>query len=199
MCSWCWGYRATWLQLENAIENKLHSSADIKYAVGGLAPDSDLPMAEDMQQFLKTTWQKIATTLGASFNFDFWDNCQPRRSTYPACRAVLAARTFGLEKEMLYQIQQCYYLQSRNPSNDDVLIAASIEIGIEKSAFEDKFYSEDIVRLLAKEIETVQHLPVRGYPSLVLFINDKALPIQLDYKNWQTSFEQIEHQLAHLT
>ena len=29
---------------------------------------------------------------GVRFNFDFWTHCTPKRSTYPACRAVIAAR-----------------------------------------------------------------------------------------------------------
>lgn len=198
MCSWCWGYRPTWLKLEHAIENKLHSSVSIKYFVGGLAPDSMIPMAEDMQEFLKTTWEKIAATLGSSFNFDFWDNCQPRRSTYPACRAVLAARAFGLEKEMLYAIQQSYYLNAKNPSNDDVLISAAIATGIDGKAFENKFYSDEVAILLNQEVEIVNNLPVRGFPSLVMYIGGKSVPIKLDYKNWRTSFEEVERQLVNL-
>lgn len=196
MCSWCWGYRPTWLKLEQAIENTLQSSVEVKYFVGGLAPDSENPMAEDMQNFLKATWEKIAVTLGSSFNFDFWDSCQPRRSTYPACRAVLAARSFSLEKEMLYAIQQSYYLNAKNPSNDEVLIDAASEIGIDGAAFENKFYSDEVARLLNQEIQAVQNMAIRGFPSLVMIIDGKSVPIKLDYKNWRISFEDVERQIA---
>ena len=64
----------------------------IEYKVGGLAPDSDEPMPLDMQQFLQQTWHRIEQQLGTKFNHDFWHTAQPRRSTYPACRAVLVAK-----------------------------------------------------------------------------------------------------------
>ncbi|MCJ8272080.1 MAG: DsbA family protein, partial [Psychrosphaera sp.] len=85
MCSWCWGYRPAW----QALKEQLEPVVDIQYRVGGLAPDSDLPMPADMQTFLQGVWHKINAQLGTQFNHDFWTHCQPRRSTYPACRAVL--------------------------------------------------------------------------------------------------------------
>ena len=84
MCSWCWGYAPTWQKLEAALVNKL----PIEYRVGGLAADTDLPMSQDMQLQLQAIWQKISSQLGTEFNFDFWRDCQPRRSTYPSCRAL---------------------------------------------------------------------------------------------------------------
>jgi len=94
MCSWCWGYRPTWQVLQQALKQRF-PTLTINYLVGGLATDSNDPMPRDMQQLLKQTWQKIADQLDTTFNFDFWDLCQPRRSTYPACRASLVAREFG--------------------------------------------------------------------------------------------------------
>ena len=55
MCSWCWGFRPVWEQLEQ----QLSTTVKIVYIVGGLAPDSDQPMAIPMQQTLAATWQRI--------------------------------------------------------------------------------------------------------------------------------------------
>jgi putative protein-disulfide isomerase len=98
MCSWCWGYRPTWDTLQAQLQQQLGQQLTIKYLAGGLAPDSDLPMPRPMQQILQQTWQKITQQLGTKFNHDFWHLCQPRRSTYPACRASIIARQYGLEK-----------------------------------------------------------------------------------------------------
>ena len=56
-------------------------------------------MPQDQQHTIAGYWQDVATTTGAEFNFDFWKLCKPRRSTYPACRAVLAARQQDAEDE----------------------------------------------------------------------------------------------------
>lgn len=85
MCSWCWGYRKTWLLLQKQQEPMVQ----VKAIVGGLAEGSNVPMPEKMQVFLQQTWHKISDELGAEFNYDFWTKCQPKRSTYPSCRGFV--------------------------------------------------------------------------------------------------------------
>jgi putative protein-disulfide isomerase len=55
----------------------------------------------------------------------------PRRSTYAACRAVIAARRQnpGYEEKMILAIQQAYYLEARNPADSHTLIELASEIG----------------------------------------------------------------------
>ena len=63
---------------------------------GGLAPDSDVPMPQEIVQYVKSAWRAVSAAAGLELNWDFWTKCQPRRSTYPACRAVVAA---GMQSE----------------------------------------------------------------------------------------------------
>ena len=191
MCSWCWGYRSTWITLQE----KLSETIAVKYLVGGLAEDSNQPMPDSMQHFLQQTWQKIAEQLGCDFNFEFWSKCKPRRSTYPACRAVIAARAHGVEQQMYYAIQQGYYLQAKNPSDNSTLIDMASSIGLDRTAFEEALTSEYVEQQLMTEISYVRQLPINGFPSLVLANNNQFTGIELDYKNWETSYKSI---MAHL-
>ncbi|VAW69631.1 Thioredoxin [hydrothermal vent metagenome] len=128
MCSWCWGFKPVLAQLTQGLSNTLQ----IEHVVGGLAADSDMPMPEKMQTQIKSNWQAIQQTIpGTEFNYDFWDSCMPRRSTYPACRAVLASKQLMPDKhsEMNSAIQQAYYLQARNPSDYNVLYSLAEDIG----------------------------------------------------------------------
>ncbi|GIU06370.1 MULTISPECIES: DsbA family protein [unclassified Shewanella] len=195
MCSWCWGYRPTWLALQSQLQT-VYPELNIEYRLGGLAPDSDEPMPEEMQHLLQRTWQQIAEQLDTQFNFDFWQNCQPRRSTYPACRATLLAREIGLEQEMLLAIQQAYYLDAKNPSDPETLIKLAGELGLDESLFANALQSEATKVKLDKEISRTRHLPIEGFPSLVLLVNGEFFLIELDYQNWQTSYKQIRTLLA---
>jgi len=188
MCSWCWGYRSTWLNLQQALENIV----PIQYLLGGLAEDSNDPMPEEMQVFLQQTWHKIANELGATFNFDFWLQCQPKRSTYPACRAILFARKYQQEQAMCLAIQQAYYLHAQNPSEQSTLIQLIENIGLDAKAFAQQLNSDDLKQQLNNEIKIAKAMPIQGFPSLVLAINDQYFPIRLDYKNWRTSYEIIK-------
>jgi putative protein-disulfide isomerase len=194
MCSWCWGYRPTWVELQAALNNNL-PDLEVVYTLGGLAPDSDEPMPKDMQQFLSSTWHKINAQLGTQFNFDFWTNCQPRRSTYPSCRACLIAREFGLEEQMIFAIQQAYYLQAQNPSDNSTLITLAGQIGIDETVFSEKLTASLSNQKLMSEIHNTHSLPIRGFPSLVLSIDGNYQAVPLNYQDWKSSFEVIREMI----
>lgn len=187
MCSWCWGYRETWLKLQAALGDKLA----IEYRVGGLAPDSDEPMPIDMQQFLQQTWLRIEQQLGTPFNHEFWHTAKPRRSTYPACRAVIVARQHEKEQEMLYAIQKAYYLNAQNPSDISTLVLLAEQIGLEKSTFIKEIESENIYSLLMAEINQARSLPIQGFPSLVIENKGNYHAIPVNYLDWESTYQQI--------
>jgi len=193
MCSWCWGYSPTWLLLQK----KLESLVQINTLVGGLAEDSNVPMPEDMQNFLQQTWHKISAELGTKFNFDFWSQCQPKRSTYPSCRAVLIARQYQKEQAMCLAIQEAYYLYAQNPSEVKTLIEIAESIGLDGELFSKQIMSDEIDIQLKCEIKEARTMPIQGFPSLVLAVDGELVPIRLDYKNWQTSYDIILALISH--
>ncbi|RME33176.1 MAG: DsbA family protein, partial [Gammaproteobacteria bacterium] len=133
MCSWCWGFNPA---LEMLLE-ALPPGEKVRYVMGGLAPDSTEPMPAQTREYVREQWRLVSARTGAHFNWDFWERCRPRRSTWPACRAVIAA---GLQGErnvpgMIRAIQEAYYLQARNPSEREVLIELAGEIGLDPHRF----------------------------------------------------------------
>ncbi|CAB1274984.1 DsbA family protein [Candidatus Nitrosacidococcus tergens] len=103
-----------------------------------MAPDTDEPMSLALQNKIQGIWQKIQQEVPQTqFNFDFWITCQPRRSTYSACRAILATLNQGdqFEERMILKIQQAYYLEAKNPSNQETLIELAEELGLNKNQF----------------------------------------------------------------
>ena len=180
MCSWCWGFRPVLQQLLAS----LPANIKVIRMLGGLAADSDSPMPEEMQRSLQQTWRVIQGRIpGTAFNFDFWANCAPRRSTWPACRAVIAARRQGAkyDEEMTHAIQTAYYLNAKNPADDSTLIELAESIGLDRGAFADALNSTSTRQVLADEIDFGRTLGVQGFPSLVLIANNAARPITVDY------------------
>jgi len=187
MCSWCWGFAPTWRRLQK----ELATDVDIIYGLGGLAKDSNEPMPKDMQNFLQQTWRNISQQLDTVFNFDFWQDCQPRRSTFPACRAALIARAYGKEQDMLRAIQHAYYLQAKNPSNIELLYTLAIEVGLNGDDFLQQMRSQQIEQVLQKEITQMSLMPISDFPALVLVKHQTCSAIAIDYKNWRTSYKLI--------
>lgn len=192
MCSWCWGYKPVWQKITQALQDKI----DIQYVVGGLAPDSDQPMPEEMQQQIASYWKKIEDFLGTEFNYDFWSQNTPRRSTYPSCRAVMAARKQGAEQSMLTAIQNAYYLQARNPSDNDVLIDLANDIGLDVARFEADLLSEELNQQFMQELEFARSIGGNSFPSLFVATEQGVVELQVDYQSAETTIDQVEQILS---
>ena len=188
MCSWCWGYRRSWDQLRAA----LPKSVKVINIVGGLAPDSDEEMPVDQQRTIAGYWATVAEQTGAEFNYDFWKNCIPRRSTYPACRAVLAAAHQQAEQAMIDAIQRAFYLRAMNPSDDSTLIALARELGLNEKQFTDDLASPKTQAELQQSFMLRRKINVYSFPSLVLAIADHYSPIAVDYQSHLASLDAIK-------
>lgn len=197
MCSWCWGFRSTWLQ----VKESLNDSVNVRLLLGGLAPDSNDPMPADMQQMLQTTWQRIAHSIpGTEFNHDFWTKNAPRRSTFPSCRAVIAARRQdeSFEAPMIHAIQQAYYLEAKNPSDHGVLADIAESLGCDREVFTAALNSDSIFEEHDNERAFAARIGAQGFPSLFLATPEQLVhPIAIDYNHSQTILDQIEGLITH--
>lgn len=187
MCSWCYGFAPTW---QKVLEN-LGDDIKVVYVHGGLAPHSDEPMSQEMQNMLQGVWKQIHTELGTEFNFDFWTKCKPRRSTYLACQASIAARVQGKEYEMIKAIQEQYYLNASNPSDQNTLEVAAKNIGLDIDKFKTDLESKEIIALFEEDLNKRRKLKMNSFPSLVLKYKNNYFPIQVDYKNHSKILEKI--------
>ncbi len=191
MCSWCWGYRPT---AEMLFAN-LPENISRENILGGLAPDSDEPMSAELRQKIPGHWRTIREMLGAEFNFDFWKNCEPRRSTYPACRAVIAAANQDRESEMILAIQEAYYLRAMNPSDTNTLELLANEMQLDRDRFRSDLHSHETQSELQRQVAFARSSPINGLPSLALGSGEQLTAVRLDYKDHE---ETLKH-LAMLT
>ena len=190
MCSWCWGFSHTW----NKVKNSLPSEINVQYILGGLAPDSSEVMPNEMREYIQMNWHKIEQKIpGVSFNYTFWDSCTPKRSTYPACRAVIAVKNQNsdLEQTMVKLIQQAYYLEAKNPSEDSTLIALAKTLTIDIKQFTHDLNSKSTQQQLLDDIALMQSLGVSSFPSLVLQTTNGIKSITIDYNNPKLILNQI--------
>jgi putative protein-disulfide isomerase len=182
MCSWCWGFAPV---LDDLLRS-LPPGVEFRRLLGGLAPDSDVPMPEELRDLLQQTWRRIQSHIpGTEFNFDFWTRCMPRRSTYPACRAVIAARRqdTGYDSAMTRAIQRAYYLEARNPSDTSTLTELAGELGLDTAAFVRDLASSSVDRAFTDERARARALGVDSYPSLVLVDTGPPTAVPIDYRD----------------
>ncbi|MFW5452895.1 DsbA family protein [Thioalkalivibrio sulfidiphilus] len=190
MCSWCWGFAPVLAELES----RLPAELPVRRLLGGLAPDTDEPMPEAMRGYIQDAWRQIQRRIpGTEFNFEFWQRCRPRRATYLACRAVIAARRQGAQydRAMTRAIQVAYYTRALNPSEDETLIGLAAELGLDVARFARDLNSEEVGRELEAEIALARSLDVESFPSLVLETRTGPHPIAVDYRDSSPMLERI--------
>ena len=179
MCSWCWGYRPT----AELLFAELPEDVVLEKVLGGLAADSDEPMSDELLERIPGHWRTIHEMLGTEFNFDFWTMCKPRRSTYPACRAVIAATIQNREADMILAIQQAYYSRAMNPSDTETLEALAEELNLDSDRFVADLRTADTEAELQRQVAFARSSPITGLPALVLGNGDQLTPLRLDYKD----------------
>ncbi|MFC1975930.1 DsbA family protein [Chloroflexota bacterium] len=190
MCSWCYGFSS---EMKEIVKN-LPDNIRLQYIMGGLAPDSDEPMLEEMKGYIKHHWQTVAARTGAEFNFDFWTKGEPKRATYPSCRAVIAA---GLPGEanislMLGAIQKAYYQQARNPSDNETLVEIAGEMGLDKGRFSEDLNSPKVEELLQTDFEFKYRLGVQGFPTLALEKDGEYFGLTVGYAKADVVLQRLD-------
>ncbi|MEZ5541824.1 MAG: DsbA family protein [Pseudomonadota bacterium] len=191
MCSWCWGFAPVLRRLEAG----LPGDVSLQRLLGGLAADTMETMAPQMQARIQSTWRRIAETIpGTQFNFDYWTRCVPRRSTWAACRAVIAARSQGAEydKRMTSAVQHAYYLEARNPSDRAVLVELARELGLDAARFAADLDSAATCAKLQAEMELCERLRIYSFPALVLVSGAAQWHIPVDYLASAPMLELVE-------
>jgi putative protein-disulfide isomerase len=92
---------------------------------------------------------------------------------------------------MTLAIQQAYYQQARNPSDNTTLIELAIEIGLDKDRFIQQLESVATAEALINEIQFARRIGARSFPSLVLATSGGLRPICVEYTNPQAVLDGI--------
>ena len=156
-------------------------------------------MAPEMRLHLQQTWHRIQRRIpGTVFNFGFWTRCEPRRSTWPACRAVIAARhqNPAFDECMTRAIQRAYYAEARNPSDRAVLIALAGDIGADTDRFAGELDTADTQAELANEMAQARAVGVDSFPGFVLEQNRSRWHIPVDYTDAAAMLATMREALA---
>ncbi len=188
MCSWCWGFHPVLQKVKAA----LPEGVEMRYIMGGLARDTDEPMSDEVRAYVQNAWREVSARTGARFNDDFWTRCQPRRSTYPACRGVLCAARVEAGPAYFEAVQRAYYLEARNPSEADTLSALAGEIGLDAARFAKDLVSPEIDARLHEDFAVRRRLRVRSFPSLILERDEIRTPIAVGYDDAEAVLSRLD-------
>ncbi len=96
----------------------------------------------------------------------------------------------GKEDAMIFAIQQAYYLQTKNPSNDETLIHCAKSIGLDTKKFQQDLHAKHTQQQLEHDIQQAQNMGVYSFPSLILE-DGQFKPIAIDYNYADNILQQL--------
>lgn len=189
MCAWCFAFQP---ELEAFLSR--FPDAQIDWVMGGLAPDSTIPMDAALQKTIAGYWQQIEARTQVRFNHDYWQLNTPYRSTYPACRAVISAEMIkpNSSQAMVKAIQTAYYCDAKNPSLVETLIECADTIGVNIEKFQLNLGSEEAAMHFQQQLMLSQKLQVSGFPALFYIDNaNRAHALTLGYTRFNTLLQRL--------
>ncbi|EPE8512754.1 TPA: DsbA family protein [Vibrio alginolyticus] len=179
MCAWCFAFQP---ELEQFLAQ--HPTAEVDWIMGGLAPDNDEPMDDNLKQTISSYWYQIEKVSHVTFNHSYWELNIPYRSTYQACRAVISAENMveSSSENMVKAIQSAYYFEAKNPSLNQTLIDCAKSLNLSESQFALKLKSKEIERQFQDHLHITGRLQVSGFPALFYVSeSNQAYPLALGY------------------
>jgi putative protein-disulfide isomerase len=189
MCSWCYAFASAF----DVLKQHLDDSYEIIYIPGGLAPHNDEVMPQAMQKNIQTIWRDIEQRTQTPFNHDFWTQCTPKRSTYLACQATLAAKQQHKEEAMIHAIQEAYYLKALNPSEKSTLTALASQLHLDVTKFTYDLTSQETVALFEEALDKRRKMGVSSFPTLLLQYKKELYPIPIHYNEPKKMLAHIDN------
>ena len=84
---------------------------------------------------------------------------------------------------MIDAIQKAYYLNAKNPSENETLISIAESLGLDKETFTADLNSAETQQQLEREMTFARQIGAQGFPSMVLEIDGKYEYLPLDYND----------------
>lgn len=167
MCSWCWGFRPVLEQVDQE-----YPELERVMVLGGLRGGEEAPMSDDLAGMIRNAWTRIEGSTGQQFNHDLWKLHRPLATTWPACRAVLAARLLDPKSEWGFMVAMfgAYFTRALDPSSQATHLLIAEEQGFDRNVYMSMLESEQVERSLQTDLRTTHRFGITGFPSVVLSI-----------------------------
>jgi putative protein-disulfide isomerase len=93
---------------------------------------------------------------------------------------------------MIRAIQEAYYLQAKNPSDDETLTALAGELGLDTAQFAKDLNSTETQQRFEQEMQLGGAMGAQGFPSLILQSPEGYRYLPLDYNRPEVILDQLK-------
>lgn len=158
VCSWCWAFQP----VSTIFEYEFRDLIAIRHAMAGLR---DRPPAD--ADFFAEQCRKAGEVFEMPFDCGVWKK-RLLRSTFPACRAVVAASLIdrGAGPRLLRRLREAFHLEQVLIDDAETILRLATDVGIDVEALGENLASGRVEALFDRDrIEASRH--GFGLPTLV--------------------------------
>ena len=166
MCSWCWGFNPV---MQQVLKQAQAAGVKLSLRVGGLRTGQQAILDQSKRDYILQHWRTVAETTGQPFDFEHALPAGFVYNTEPACRALVVARELDEARLLpfLNRLQQAFYQGAQDITQPCVLRELAQQAGYDNDAFCSAFDAADAHLQTQADFAWVNHLAVRGFPTLL--------------------------------
>jgi putative protein-disulfide isomerase len=193
MCSWCWGMSPSIIKLRDYFAPQ---GIGFRLVTGGLRPGGGDRWDESRKDRLRQTWQIVAEKSGQQFGYKILDLEHFDYDTEPACRAVVAARSFAEFREMEFfeEIQRKFYVESHDPKDVEFYHSICDQFDINFTDFQIRFENDEVKEETFCEFDLNRKWGVQAFPAVLVSKEDKIRYVTQGF----STYEKMENKVREL-
>ena len=194
ICSWCWGTLPSIFELMALYQERL----EFKLKCAGLQVGSLKPMNQSHKDNLLRLWREVAEVTGQRFSYSFPEADDFIYHSELACRAIqLAREELGQEPwKIFHDIQQAFYVDSRNISDLCVLHELVKTTGIKEPDFTAAIGHKDVVEKTRAEFAWCEKIGISALPTVFLDLGEGPRLVAGGYATAESLSQEISARLT---
>ena len=194
MCSWCWGFSP----VMRAIAGIIGDRASVRLVVGGLRAGQTRPLDAKAKAVLRHHWEEVEQTTGQGFSFSFFERKGFVYDTEPACRAMVAMRSFAPASTLAYldAVHRAFYVGNRDVSDRSVLADIAKGFDLDPATFAALFEASEIIEATLADFRAAASAGISGFPTVILRSGEDFSLLTAGYQPLEALQPQLEHWLG---
>lgn len=165
MCSWCWGFAPV---ADALAAQAADYGIPLDLVAGGLRSEQSPIEPADRERYLGY-WRAVQERTGQAFNVEVGLPHGMVYDTEPACRLLVTARELDATRawSLVKRVQHAFYVEGKETSAADLLLALAEAEGYESRAFASHFDSEAARERTRLDFAWARQLGISGFPTML--------------------------------
>lgn len=183
LCGWCYGFSKTFHRFYDRYE----SNIQFHVLSGGMVRGEKEGPIGEVAGYIQDAYKEVEQRTGVKFGEKFIDGTLKEGSAhFTSIRTSVAMTVMKLsspEKQVPYalSLQKAIYQDGVEPTDDMAFAKIASKFGQDTTQFLALMKQDRVLKRTEQEFDAVNKMGVKGFPTVIIQMGDKAVPIAKGY------------------